>query len=79
MAWMKVVACAALLLGAKVEESAQRFPDLLRAAIGVRYAGQSAQHEWALVSEKLHTESNVSVSKLCLAWLKPAMRNSKWS
>ena len=59
-ACMQVVACAALLLGAKVEESAQRFPDLLRAAIGVRYAGQAALRDWALVSRKS------SLTDLCL-------------
>jgi hypothetical protein len=43
------VACAALLLGGKVEESPQKLPQLLQTAVSVRYAGKQSQLERARV------------------------------
>lgn len=55
---MQVVACAALFLGAKMEETGRKFPEFLKAALTVRYAGQISQLEWALVTTPFMSEAD---------------------
>lgn len=55
---MQVVACAALFLGAKMEETGRKFPEFLKAALNVRYAGQVSQLEWALVTTAFMIEAD---------------------
>lgn len=51
---MQIIACAALLLGAKVEETPQRFQQILQMATHIRFAGQAVNLQRAMVGQQ-HT------------------------